>query len=82
MILTLSQSGLTSDDLKHLAEVNVEGKFPVLRHLDISMNPEYKGHLECLFDSPCAWDNLLAINAHQHCIRQECEATERVSSDL
>ena len=80
--LSLSQCGLTSDDLRSLAKGNVEDKFPVLRHLDISMNPEYKGHLECLFDFSCAWDNLLALNVQQHCIRQEYEATERVSNDL
>ena len=80
--LALTQCGLTSDDLRSLAKGSVEGKLPVLRHLDISKNPECKGHLECLFHFSCAWDNLLALNVQQHCIRQEYEATERVSSDL
>ena len=75
--LALSNCRLTSDDLKSLAKGSVEGKLPVLRHLDISLNPECEDHLECLFHFSCTWPSLLTLNVQQHCIKQDSEARDR-----
>ena len=61
--LILMDCGLVPEDLRSLA--HLEGRVPVLRHLNISINPLCAGQLECLFDRSCRWKDLHSINVKQ-----------------
>ena len=65
--LISSDCGLNSQDLCSLAQVNVEGRLPQLRHLDISHNIELVGHLRYLFERNCKWEGLHSLNIESTC---------------
>ena len=60
--LILCDCGLNSDDLRSLAQANVGGKLPELRHLDISENENTVDHLEHLFYRQCKWEKINSFN--------------------
>ena len=58
--LILSDCGLNSHDLCSLAQASVEGRFPVLKQLDISYNDDVCS--DALFHSSCQWNKLFKLN--------------------
>ena len=60
--------GLNPVNLSFLAQCSVEGKLPVLRHLDVSDNPDCIGQINHLFDGTCMWNELLNFYIEQSCI--------------
>ena len=58
--LILSDCGLNSHDLCSLAQASVEGRFPVLKQLDISYNDDICS--DALFHSSCQWNKLFKLN--------------------
>ena len=58
-ILTLRKCNLSSFDLRYLALANAEGKLPMLKCLDISLN---RGDLEDFFANFCLWNELMSLN--------------------
>ena len=65
--LILSKCELNCVDLMSLAQANVEGNIPELKHLDISLNDKMCDHLNILFDnsSPSSWNGLLSLNVER-----------------
>ena len=59
--LVVSDCGLNSQDLCSLAQVNIKGRLPELKHLDISHNNELHGQLQYLFSSGEKWQKLLSL---------------------
>ena len=66
--LILSNCGLNSQDLCHLAIASVKGRLPVLRHLDISENKYISDKLDYLFENGCKWEQLNNLNIEQRTI--------------
>ena len=64
--LILSDFNLNCNSLKILARAKVQGRMPELKHLDISLNDEIRGHLDLLFDnsSSSTWSSLQSLNVH------------------
>ena len=60
--LILKNCGLSSQDLRSLAEANVKGRIPELKHLHISQNILFENDLNKLFDSGCKWERLVQLN--------------------
>ena len=54
--------GLSSQDIRSLAEASVKGRIPELKHLDISQNIMFKNDLDKLFDLKCEWETLVRLN--------------------
>ena len=63
--LILSDCELNSQDLCSLAQANIKGRLPELKHLDISENDGTIGHLQCLFTDSCTWPKLEKFNFQQ-----------------
>ena len=57
--LILSNCGLNSADFQSLAEAYVNGRYPELKHLDVSHN---SAELMELFSADCTWNQLLSLN--------------------
>ena len=61
--LILNDSELSSNDLASLAQAELKGYLPLLKHLEMR-RISYSGHLfqlsdfKCLFDGPCTWNKL------------------------
>ena len=60
--LILSNCGLNSQDLCSLAQASVESRLPQLIDLDISVNKDLVGQLNCLFEKHCNWGTLANLN--------------------
>ena len=60
--LILCNCGLNSRDLQTLANANVQGRLPELRHLDLSQNEKLQGQLNQLFTSDSTWNRLVSFN--------------------
>ena len=60
--LILKDCGLSSRDLRSLAEANVKGRIPELKHLDVSQNVFFENELNKLFDLKCRWETLVKLN--------------------
>ena len=67
--LILSDCGLNSQDLCSLTQANVEGRIPLLKHLDISVNSYLQGRLNQLFTNGCKWQKLVNLNVACCCTR-------------
>ena len=85
--LILSNCGLISQDLRSLAQASVQGRLPVLRHLDISENLIIC--LDDMFDASCAWNQLLKLNVRKTggsgnalSRQNECPSSDRLQSLL
>ena len=59
--LVLRNCRLDSNDVIILVEAKEQGRFPQLKHLDISHNMLSTSDLRCLGNS-CSWDDLLTLN--------------------
>ena len=60
--LVLSNCGLNSLDLRSLAQAEMDGKLPQLKHLDISHNKQPFGTIDDLSQLGCNWHGLLSMN--------------------
>ena len=60
--LTLRDCGLNSQDMRSLAKANLEGRLPIIKHLDISRNEMSLSELRSLFDGSCGWNQLLSLD--------------------
>ena len=60
--LVLSNCELNSLDLRSLAQTEVDGKLPQLKHLDLYHNKQLFGKIDDLFQSGCKWQGLLSLN--------------------
>ena len=60
--LTLRDCGLNSQDLTSLTKANLEGRLPIINHLDISRNKMSLSELRSLFDGYCGWNQLLSLD--------------------
>ena len=65
--LILRNCELKRLDLRCLANANVAGRLPELRHLDISDNEELQGQLNEFFN--CTWKSLLRLNVEQENVK-------------
>ena len=63
--LILSDCGLNSDDLSNLAQADVEGRLPELKHLDLSDNEAIRGQWRHFFSFRQRWSHLLSLNINQ-----------------
>ena len=62
---------LIAEDLQSLAYANATGSLPMLKHLNVSLNTECAGNLECLFESSCKWNELLSLHIQQKYLTKE-----------
>ena len=60
--LVLSNCELTSHDVKSLTLSNINGKFPQLKHLDLSGNEVVAREVHSLLEGPCTWRRLVHLN--------------------
>ena len=61
--LILRACKLVSQDLSSLAQANVEGRLPKLRHLDISSNRLHTNEFaDSTFHHSCEWNQLMSLN--------------------
>ena len=60
--LILSNCELNTNDLRSLADANMEGRLPRLRHLDVSKNEKIDKCLDNLFPRLCVWRKILSLN--------------------
>ena len=60
--LILFKLELNSTDLGNLAQANVKGYLPLLKHLDISCNKMTFSEFEYLFDGSCTWSELITLD--------------------
>ena len=79
--IVLRNCGLVAEDLQSLAYAKVRGSLPILRHLNVSMNPECAGYLECLFDASRKWKELLSLNIEQRYVDEKYEKISLFSQD-
>ena len=64
--LILSGCGLNSDDLSSLAQADMEGRLPELRHLDLSDNEAIRGQWRHFFSFRQRWSHLWSLNIKQN----------------
>ena len=76
--LILHDCGLNSQDLKSLAQANVEGKLPELRHLDVSENQGYD--FRDLFAHGSEWHKLVSLSISLKDCRSGKWLAEKVES--
>ena len=79
--VTLRDCWLIAEDLRSLAYANATGSLPMLKHLNVSLNPECAGNVECLFESACRWNHLLSLNIEQQHLNRESEEIPLFSQD-
>ena len=60
--LVLSNCELTLQDVKSLTLSNINGKFPELKHLDLSENEAVAREVHSLLEGPCTWRRLVHLN--------------------
>ena len=78
--LMLHDCGLSSQDIRSLAEASVKGRIPELKHLDISQNIMFKNDLDKLFDLKCKWETLVRLNVEGSSLNCFSELNGKVKS--
>ena len=65
--LILNDSELSSNDLASLAQAELKGCLPLLKHLEMRFMNSILINFKCLFDGPCTWNKLLILDIRMRC---------------